>query len=335
MSFIDKNTMQKNKVINKNNGMRNVIYENANNIEFLLKEFYNEQRRINNKSKKNINENYLNSALLEDLPLKQQIELYKECIRELNKETPEIKSNRIEIENINKKISELKSNIYNEKQINKSLDKINNNYIKILNNIKLDNSLLRQNEKENILKSLNNDYQNLKEEYKSSQHILKKQINSIIILEDNCRFIGENIAYYKNIMENANDENEDNIDFEEIKKKADEVENLKNSLESKYLYKIKKQREKIKKLKEFNDILAETILEKSKEIKLDMINKNKTVKFTSEKNKEKDNSESSPYSKINYAMTFKNDAMLRDDNSVEEKNNLIKKTTKELNIKNN
>ena len=97
----------------------------------------------------------------------------------------------------------------------------------------------------------------------------------------------------------------------------------------------KKQREKIKKLKEFNDILAETILEKSKEIKLDMINKNKTVKFTSEKSKEKDNSESSPYSKINYAMTFKNDAMLRDDNSVEEKNNLIKKTTKELNIKNN
>ena len=47
---------------------------------------------------------------------------------ELSKESPETKTNRIEIDNINKKISELKVNIYNEKQINKSLDKINNNY---------------------------------------------------------------------------------------------------------------------------------------------------------------------------------------------------------------
>ena len=128
MSFIDKNTKQSNKVINKNNAMRNVIYETASNIEFILKEYYKEQSRIKNKSKKNNdNDDYRNSALLDDLPLKQQIELYKECIMELSKETPEIKTNRLEIENINKKITQLKSNINNEKQTYKSLEKIKNN----------------------------------------------------------------------------------------------------------------------------------------------------------------------------------------------------------------
>ena len=327
MSFIDKNTKQTNKIINKNNGMRNVIYETASNIELLLKELNKEQIRNRNKAKKKDNEDYRNSALLDDLPLKQQIELYKECIMELSKESPETKTNRIEIDNINKKISELKVNIYNEKQINKSLDKINNNYLKILSNIKLDNALLKQTEKENKLKLLNNEYQNIKEEYKNTQKIIKKQINSIIILEDNCKFIGENIAYHKEKMEN-NNSNEENYDYDEIKKRADEVQNEKEILENKYLYKIKKQKEKINKLKEFNEILAETILEKSKEIKLDLINKSKNIKYIYEKNNA--NSDNN-YNKI----TLKSEEHFRDDNSIEEKNNLINKTTKELNIKNN
>lgn len=327
MSFIDKNTKETNKIINKNNIKRNTIYESASNIEFLLKEFYKEQRKIRNKSKNNINENYLNSALLEDLPLKQQIELYKECIRELSKETPEIKMNREEIENINKKITELKTNIYNEKQINKSLDTMNNNYIKILDNMKTDNALLNQKEKGNTLKILTNEYQNLKDEYKSTHQIIKKQINSIIILEDNCQFIAENIAYHKNNIEN-NNEAEESEEFEEIKRKADEVQNLKNILENKYLYKIKKQREKIEKLKEINEILGETVFEKNKEIKMDMLYKNKGMKYVNEKDQEDNNS-------IGHKMTFKPVAILKDDNSVEEKNNLVKNTTKELNIKNN
>ena len=322
MSFIDKNTKQINKIINKNNGMRNIIYETASNIEFLLKEFNKEQIKIKNKMKNNENEDYRNSALLDDLPLKQQIELYKECINELSKENPETKANRIEIENINKKINELKSQIYNEKQINKSLEKINNNYIKILENIKSDKALLNQNEKENKLKTLNDEFMKIKEEYKNSQQIIKKQINSIIILEDNCQFIGENIAYYKTNIDN-NNEKEDHIDIEDIKKKADEVKKLKEGLENKYIYKIRKQKEKIKKLEEFNEILAETILDKSKEIKLDMINKNKILKDIMG-NEELDNKN-----------TFKYEEHFKDDNSVEEKNSLINKTTKELNIKNN
>lgn len=323
MSFTDKNTKQANKIINKNNGMRNVIYETASNIEFLLKEFYREQRRIKKALKNNNNDDYRNSALLDDLPLKQQIELYKECIMELSKETPEIKSNRIEIENMNKKINELKTKIYNERQINKSLDKINNNYLKILYNMKLDNSLLRQSEKENKLKILNKEYQDIKEEYKNTQQIIKKQINSIIILEDNCQFIGENIAYHKNNMEN-NYENEENIDFEEIKKKADEVKNLKEMLENKYVYKIRKQKEKITKLKEFNQILAQTILEKSKDIKFDEINRNKSIRYPSDKN--------IGFDENNF--NWESEEQFKDDNSVEEKDNLVNKTTKELNIKN-
>ena len=327
MSFIDKNTKQTNKIINKNNGMRNVIYETASNIELLLKELNKEQIRNRNKAKKKDNEDYRNSALLDDLPLKQQIELYKECIMELSKETPEIKNNRVEIENINKKICELKTNIYNEKQINKSLDTMNNNYIKILDNMKADNALLNQKEKENVLKILNNEYQNLKDEYKNTHHIIKKQINSIIILEDNCQFIAENIAYHKNNTEN-NNEAEESEEFEEIKRKADEVQNLKNILENKYIYKIKKQREKIEKLKEINDILGETVFEKNKEIQMDMINKNRGMKYINEKDQDDINI-------FEHKMTFKPVAILKDDNSVEEKNNLVKNTTKELNIKNN
>ena len=33
--------------------------------------------------------------------------------------------------------------------------------------------------------------------YKETKKIIKKQINSNIILEDICQFIGENIAYHK------------------------------------------------------------------------------------------------------------------------------------------
>ena len=128
-------------------------------------------------------------------------------------------------------------------------------------------------------------------------------------------------------MEN-NNSNEENYDYDEIKKRADEVQNEKEILENKYLYKIKKQKEKINKLKEFNEILAETILEKSKEIKLDLINKSKNIKYINEKNNVNfDNN----YNKI----TLKSEEHFRDDNSIEEKNNLINKTTKELNIKNN
>ena len=190
--------------------------------------------------------------------------------------------------------------------------------------MKLDNTLLRQNEKENKLKILNKEYQDIKEEYKNTHQIIKKQINSIIILEDNCQFIGENIAYHKNNMEN-NYENEENIDFEEIKKKADEVKNLKEILENKYVSKIRKQNEKIKKLKEFNGILAETILEKSKEIKLDEINRNKSIRYLSDK--------SIGFKENN--IDLENEEHFKDENSAEEKDNLINKTTKELNIKNN
>ena len=94
------------------------------------------------------------------------------------------------------------------------------------------------------------------------------------------------------------------------------------------MHKIKKQKEKIQKLKEFNEILVETILEKSKEIKLDMINKSKNIKYINDKN--------IGIIDNNYTnkMSLKSEEHFKDENSVEEKNNLINKTTKELNINN-
>ena len=81
----------------------------------------------------------------------------------------------------------------------------------------------------------------------------------------------------------------------------------------------------MKKLKEFNGILAQTILEKSKEIKLDEINRNKSIRYLSGK--------SIGFKENN--IDLENEEHFKDENSAEEKDNLINKTTKELNIKNN
>ena len=283
MSFATKNNQRLNQIINQNNEMRNVIYESANNIEFLLKEFYKEQKR---KPKFEINEKNIDLLEMDNLPLTEQIDLYKECIFELQKETPEMKNNRIEIENINKEINELKLKLSEEKKANTSLEKMNNNYLKIIKNIDIDNANLKQEEKEQRLQNLTEDYHTLKQEYKNTLNFIKKQDKSILILEDNCKFIGENIYYKKS---DSNKENkEENEDFEEIKKMAEDVQNLKENLENKYENKIKRQKEEINKLNQFNSMLNELIEEQKRNNKLEMINKAKN-NYKNESNYDEDN----------------------------------------------
>jgi hypothetical protein len=272
MSLSYKNNMRLNQIINKNNEMRNNIYESVNNIDFLLKEYFKEQRR--NKLDKDNNDEKIDLSEIDNLSFSEQIELYRESIMELKKESQEVKMNRIEIENINKEINELKLKLSNEKKINNSLEKMNKNYSKIINNIDIETANLKQDEKEFQLKTLTEDFHNLKEEYKNSINIIKKQVKSIMILEDNCKFIGENIYFYKNKENNKN--NEEKEDFEEIKKMAEDVQSLKENLEDKYEYKIKKQQNEINKLKEFNKVLLEIIEEQNNKNKLDMINKGKS-----------------------------------------------------------
>ena len=268
MSFSFKNNNRLNQIINKNNETRNIIYESVNNIDFLLNEFYKEQKRNKN------NDTNIDFTEIDNLSFNEQIDLYKDCIIELQKETPEVKTNRIEIENINKQINELKLKLSNEKQINNSLEKMNNNYSKIIKNINIETANLKQEEKESELKTLIEEFHNLKEEYKNTTNIIKKQIKSIIILEDNCKFIGENIYFHKN---NQNEKmKKENENFNEIKKIAQDVQNLKEVLEDKYENKIKKQKEEINKLKNFNFFLNQIIQEQKRNNKLDMINKGKS-----------------------------------------------------------
>ena len=283
MSFSSKNNNRLNKIINQNNEMRSVIYESANNIEFLLKEFYKEQKR---KYKYETNDNNINLLEMGNLPLDEQIDLYKECIFELQKETPEMTNNRIEIENINKEINGLKLKLSEERRINTSLEKMNNNYLKIIKNINIERTNLKQEEKESQLQNLTEDYHTLRQEYKNILNFIKKQEKSILILEDNCKFIGENIFYKKN---NSNKEsNEENENFEEIKKMAEDVQNLKEDLENKYENRIKKQKEEINKLEQFNSMLNELIEEQKKNNKLEMINKGKN-NYQYENNYDEDN----------------------------------------------
>ena len=272
MSLSYKNNIRLNQIINKNNEMRNNIYESVNNIDFLLKEYFKEQRR--NKLNKENNDEKIDLSEIDNLSFSEQIDLYRESIMELKKESQEVKMNRIEIENINKEINELKLKLSNEKKINNSLEKMNKNYSKKINNIDIETANLKQDEKEFQLKTLTEDFHNLKEEYKNSINIIKKQVKSIMILEDNCKFIGENIYFYKNKENNKN--NEEKEDFEEIKKMAEDVQSLKENLEDKYEYKIKKQQNEINKLKEFNKVLLEIIEEQNNKNKLDMINKGKS-----------------------------------------------------------
>ncbi len=265
MSFNEKNNSQLNEIINQNNEMRNIIYDSVNNIEFLFKEFYKEQKYIKSKENENIN-----LSEIDNLPISEQIELYKDCIIELQKETPEIKNDRLEIENINREINDLKLKINEEKKINNSLEKMNTNYLKIIKNIDTENANLKLEEKEFLLKTLIEEYHNLKEEYREIIYLIKKQDKSLLILEDNCKFIGENIYYYKNNENDLNKEN--NNDFEEIKKMAEDVQSLKENLENKYEHKIKKQKDEINRLKEFNSVLTEIIEEQKKNNKLELIN---------------------------------------------------------------
>ena len=95
-----------------------------------------------------------------------------------------------------------------------------------------------------------------------------------MILEDNCKFIGENIYFHKSNENNTNIET--NEDFEEIKKMAEDVQSLKETLENKYENKIKKQKDEINNLKQFNSVLTRIIEEQKRNNKLDMINKGKS-----------------------------------------------------------
>ena len=92
----------------------------------------------------------------------------------------EAKNNRIEIENINKQINELKLKLSNEKQINTSLEKMNNNYSKIIKNINIETANLKQEEKELELKTLTEDFHNLKEEYKNTTNIIKRKMKMMM-----------------------------------------------------------------------------------------------------------------------------------------------------------
>ena len=163
---------------------------------------------------------------------------------------------------------------------------MNNNYLKIIKNIDIDNANLKQEEKEQRLQNLTEDYHTLKQEYKNTLNFIKKQDKSILILEDNCKFIGENIYYKKS---DSNKENkEENEDFEEIKKMAEDVQNLKENLENKYENKIKRQKEEINKLNQFNSMLNELIEEQKRNNKLEMINKAKN-NYKNESNYDEDN----------------------------------------------
>ena len=102
MSFSYKNNLRLNQIINENNEMRNNIYEAANNIDFLLKEYFKDQKR--NKMNNENNNEKIDLSEIDNLSFSEQIELYRESIMELKKETPEVKTNRIEIENIKIKI---------------------------------------------------------------------------------------------------------------------------------------------------------------------------------------------------------------------------------------
>ena len=253
------------KIIDKNNSMRSVIYETASNIDYLLKEYYESLYPKKNNEKTNVS---LNSSILDDLPFEQQMEIYKNSINAMRKETPETKTNRIYIENLQKRIEKLKSNICVQKKIKNDLEKVNQNFNNAFSNIKQHEDPLNQNEKEDELKMAQREFHATKNEYKNSLLIIKKQINSIIILQDNCKFIRENIEYVKNLKklneeENIN-ENEKYNQIQDIQKKANEMKYLKRILENKYLNKIKKQKQIMSNIIKKNEFIKNKIKEYNK-----------------------------------------------------------------------
>ena len=191
--------------------------------------------------------------ILDDLPEKQQISLYKESIISLKNNISQFENEIYNINSIENIIKAKREILYNTNIQREFLNKININNKKVLYKIENDNIRKLHEELSEEIKKNKCEYQEIKKEYNKSLENIKEQNKAIFILEDNCKFIKENIDYKKgNLITNS--ERLNNLEL-----KLEEIEMKKKLQEDDYLNKIKNQKNYIYQLKIENGFLEKNI----------------------------------------------------------------------------
>ena len=241
-----------NKKINSEKKIEEIIKEN-NNLRIKINIILNKIEEIIKGEKEIIvsEDNIIN--ILDDLPEKQQISLYKESIISLKNNISQFENEIYNINSIENIIKAKREILYNTNIQREFLNKININNKKVL--YKIENDYIRKLHEElsEEIKKNKYEYQEIKKEYNKSLENIKEQNKAIFILEDNCKFIKENIDYKKgNLITNS--ERLNNLEL-----KLEEIEMKKKLQEDDYLNKIKNQKNYIYQLKIENGFLEKNI----------------------------------------------------------------------------
>ena len=251
-----------------------IFYKNKKNlmqvcseIEENLNKIYNSQGKDEDNNKLNKSQNITNLSNINSKLSKEQIENikkinnYKKKIKALQKELDmQLKQNNIEeLENTLKERKKHLENIKNENLILKNMKNLQ---------LKDDKELKDILAKKEQLNSVSEKIIKMKDEAKIQKdynHTLTQKLKSqnaeINNLQNRCKLINQNMAYYKEIKNNNENNYTENIDLNELKQSYEEKILALQKKQEDIIVKINSQNIKISELYNYNEIITEKIEE--------------------------------------------------------------------------
>ena len=251
-----------------------IFYKNKKNlmqvcseIEENLNKIYNSQGKDEDNNKLNKSQNITNLSNINSKLSKEQIENikkinnYKKKIKALQKELDmQLKQNNIEeLENTLKERKKHLENIKNENLILKNMKNLQLKDDKELKDILAKKEQLNS-VSEKIIKM--KDEAKIKKDYNHTlTQKLKSQNEEINNLQNRCKLINQNMAYYKEIKNNVEINYTEKIDLDELKQSYEEKILALQKKQEDIIYKINSQNIKISELYNYNEIITEKIEE--------------------------------------------------------------------------
>ena len=251
-----------------------IFYKNKKNlmqvcseIEENLNKIYNSQGKDEDNNKLNKSQNINNLSNINSKLSKEQIENikkinnYKKKIKALQKELDmQLKQNNIEeLENTLKERKKHLENIKNENLILKNMKNLQLKDDKELNDILAKKEQLNS-VCEKIIKM--KDEAKIKKDYNHTlTQKLKSQNEEINNLQNRCKLINQNMAYYKELKNNNEINFTENIDLDELKQSYEEKILALQKKQEDIIVKINSQNIKISELYNYNEIISEKIEE--------------------------------------------------------------------------
>ena len=249
-----------------------IFYKNKKNlmqvcseIEENLNKIYNSQGKDEDNNKLNKSQNITNLSNINSKLSKEQIENikkinnYKKKIKALQKELDmQLKQNNIEeLENTLKERKKHLENIKNENLILKNMKNLQLKDDKELKDILAKKEQLNS-VCEKIIKM--KDEAKIKKDYNHTlTQKLKSQNEEINNLQNRCKLINQNMAYYKEIKNNNENNYTENIDLNELKQSYEEKILALQKKQEDIIVKINSQNIKISELYNYNEIISEKI----------------------------------------------------------------------------